>query len=739
MEYNYPIIEGKVIGQADLKITRAKNIARVLSDHSFCNNETLRFISQKNGKEVILCQLDIEISQSPKNGIQDYEDVAIVCSADDLVFPEIYALRESFYSGLAHTNAKTFEHPICLCVNEENYREVRHKFNEFEFIQSIFRWFKLTAEGAIHQDDQPLEPFFTSNDYVVLKKGFKIEKDAYLYRPKGSRFYYLTNNSGGDSQLLIMPFQFDAIEHGYVNRVPSKISDLNVGLKVKNTPFNVYVRKYLESNTQRVFRTDNTNNRIAIICIIPVKRNDKDKKPSLWRYLALFTKDSIYDIGIKLGLLTDQDGSFIKDLDLKIKQEIVDGLKIELKTIIFDFDHISAALYNNQERSSDEYTMIGAGSLGSQVYDNLLKVGFGIWTIVDNDILSPHNLAKHTLGRDDIGYNKAERLCARANYLMGESISTPVCSNFLDVYSEKEFSTRLKNSKAIIDMSTSIAVARVIARDFKNDIKAPRISAFLNPLGNDLVFLAEDKGRKHRLDFLEMQYYRNLNYEPKLHSHLQFNQSQRIRYNRNSCRDITNRINQTNVSVLSSIAAKAIQSHSARGKANISIWSIDEETFSVQKFSFTPSRWFRKNVGDWKVYVDLWLIEKMQDFRKSKLPNETGGILLGSYDSERKIIYVCDSLFAPTDSVEGPTSFERGIEGLKDKYERYVNITDHQLLYIGEWHSHPEKCAINPSNYDKKLYKYLYDNMSKQGLPVIMGIIGDSDCNVVFKEPDYEI
>jgi len=739
MKYNYPIIEGKVIGLADLKITRAKNLARVLSNHSFCNNETLRFISQKNGKEVILCQLDIEISQSPKNGIQDFEDIAIICSANDLFFPEVYALRESFCTGLAHTNAKTYEHPTCLCVNEENYREVRHKFNEFEFIQSIFRWFKLTAEGAIHQDDQPLEPFFISNDYVVLKKGFKIEKDAYLYRPKGSSFYNLQNNSEGDNQLTIIPFQFDAIAHGYVNRVPLKISELNVDLKVNNTPFNVHFRQYLESNIQRVFRTDNTNNRIAIICIIPVKRNDEDKKPSLWRYLALFTKDSIHNIGINLGLLTDQDGSFVKDLDKKIKQDIVDDLKIELKTILFDFDHNFAALYNNQEESSDEFTMIGAGSLGSQVFENLLKVGFGVWTIVDNDILFPHNLAKHRLGRKDIGYNKAESLCARANHLMGETISTPVCSNFLDTYSENEFSSKLKNSKAIVDMSTSIAVARVIARDLNNDIKAPRISTFLNPLGNDLVFLAEDKGRKHRLDFLEMQYYRNLNYEPKLHSHLQFNPTQRIRYNRNSCRDITNRINQTNVSLLSSIAAKAIQAHSARGKANISIWSICEETFAVQKFSFTPSRWYRKNVGDWKVYIDLWLIEKMQDFRKSKLPNETGGILLGSYDSERKIIYVCDSLFAPTDSVEEPSSFERGIEGLKDDYEHYVQITDHQLLYIGEWHSHPEKCTTNPSTYDKKLYKYLYDNMSKQGLPVIMGIIGDSDCNVVFKEPDYEI
>lgn len=739
MEYNYPIIEGEVIGQADLKITRAKNIARVLSNHSFCNNETLRFIRQKNGKEVILCQLDIEISQSPKNGIQDIEDVAIVCSAEDLFFPEVYALRANFYSGLPHTNAKTYEHPICLCVTEVNFREIKHKFNEFEFIQSIFSWFKLTADGSLHQEDQPLEPFFITNSYVVLKNDFDIDEDAYLFKPEGSEFFYIQKKPCNDVKFTLIPVRFDEIAHGFVNRVPTKISDLNHGLTVNKIPFNTYLKEYLETRFEHMCNTDNARKRIALICSIPMKRNKEDKEASEWRFLAFFTEVSIHDIGINSGFPIEKDGSFVKDLEVKIRQKTIDDLKIEMKSIIFDFNQKHAALYNNQEQVSSEFTLIGAGALGSQVFENLLRVGFGSWNIIDHDILSPHNLAKHSLGREDVGYNKAARLCERANHLLDLEVATSINSNFLDVFDEKEFSIKLKKCKAIIDMSTSIAVSRVLARDFKNDIKAPRISAFLNPVGNDLVFLAEDKGRKHRLDFLEMQYYRNLNYEPKLHSHLQFNPSQRIRYNRNSCRDITNRINQTNVSLLSSIAAKAIQSHYASGKASISIWSIDEETFAVQKFSFTPSRWYRKNVGDWKVYIDLWLIEKMQDFRRSKLPNETGGILLGSYDSERKIIYVCDSLFAPTDSVEEPSSFERGIEGLKDDYEHYVQTTDHQLLYIGEWHSHPEKCTTNPSNYDKKLYKYLYDNMSKQGLPVIMGIIGDSDCNVVFKEPDYEI
>jgi integrative and conjugative element protein (TIGR02256 family) len=261
----------------------------------------------------------------------------------------------------------------------------------------------------------------------------------------------------------------------------------------------------------------------------------------------------------------------------------------------------------------------------------------------------------------------------------------------------------------------------------------------VNPKGNDLVILAEDKRRRYRLDFLEMQYYRNLFYESKLHNHLQFDQLQKIRYNRNSCREITNRINQTDVSLLSSIAAKTIKSHTESGQAAIKIWSIDSDTFEVSSYSFEPTRWIRKNVDDWKIYVDLWLVAKMKEFRKSKLPNETGGSLIGSFDTERKIIYICDTMFAPSDSIEKRTSFERGSKGLLDEYRKYETIVDGQLFYIGEWHSHPDYCSVNPSNDDVNLYKFLYENLSKQGFPVVMGILGENDCKIIFKDPYYEI
>ena len=73
-------------------------------------------------------------------------------------------------------------------------------------------------------------------------------------------------------------------------------------------------------------------------------------------------------------------------------------------------------------------------------------------------------------------------------------------------------------SDAILDMSTSVSVARMLARDTEST--ARRISLFLTPSGRDLVLLAEDKERGITLDALEMQYYRAVLNDRRLSGHL---------------------------------------------------------------------------------------------------------------------------------------------------------------------------------------------------------------------------
>lgn len=61
--------------------------------------------------------------------------------------------------------------------------------------------------------------------------------------------------------------------------------------------------------------------------------------------------------------------------------------------------------------------------------------------------------------------------------------------------------------------------------------------------------------------------------------------------------------------------------------------------------------------------------------RKEKLPNETGGVLIGSYDFAHNICYIVDAIDSPSDSKEYPDAYIRGSNGLYEKVCKIENIT----------------------------------------------------------------
>lgn len=76
---------------------------------------------------------------------------------------------------------------------------------------------------------------------------------------------------------------------------------------------------------------------------------------------------------------------------------------------------------------------------------------------------------------------------------------------------------------------------------------------------------------------------------------------------------------------------------------------------------------------------------------------ETGGILVGHYDVERRRAVVTAASGPPTDSVAGPMSFRRGVRGI-DRWLEYLWRRGHGF-YLGEWHFHPQ-APVLPSVQD---------------------------------------
>jgi integrative and conjugative element protein (TIGR02256 family) len=198
----------------------------------------------------------------------------------------------------------------------------------------------------------------------------------------------------------------------------------------------------------------------------------------------------------------------------------------------------------------------------------------------------------------------------------------------------------------------------------------------------------------------------------------------RFRYG-NSCRDVSTQLAQDDAAIWAGTASKAVRQHFSENDAKVRIF-IANPSGGVSVFEPSVTPLLEAKLGAWIVRFDKFVLDKLAISRKGKLPNETGGVLLGHFDTQRNICSIVDLVESPPDSEEWPTSYIRGCAGLQQKVHEAETQTLDQIGYVGEWHSHPKGAAVRPSIDDLKAYGWLSERMLAESLPAIMLIIGDS-------------
>lgn len=718
--YDYQIIQGEEITKNELVLPRAIELARVSTN----NRSRVLDCYFKKGVdcEILLLRLDIEAPSLSKNGIQEHEDVAIICRTSDANFPEVYALRKDFFLGLPHTNAKEEDYPVSLCVTDQNYLEIKHVFNPIDFINRIRGWFARTAEGTLHLPDQPLELFCFPDKMIYLSnKEMNEGLDWVSVEEKGNNRQIIKKaiSNKADYFLLNKKFICDYQVSGFIFKNPKVLDDLDSILEIGGRPISECILTSLKNSNPQKFK----DKKIMIICNIPMKRNITDQSvEGSYRYVLTFrnnfnknsTSKSLYKLGDIMKFGKNDELSLLKNEAISFSMLFIQSGRDEF------------AAYNNEILNNEVFTLVGCGTLGSQILDQMVRSSYGKeWNIYDHDYLLPHNIARHVLDADDIMEKKVTALERKYEFLFEKPIISAHDIDVLKINDENEF----VNCKAIIDASTSIAVERKLALDI-NNVKSRRITTFLNPKGTDLIILAEDNERKFRLDLLEMDYYRTVLNNDNLKNHLELPEN--IYYNNYGCRNITSKINGSNINLLASICVKEIKRIDAQNLQSASIWRIDDDDYSVSKENIQTNEWQEYVRKDgYKIYLNNALIDEIRLKRNEKIscesPVETGGLLIGSFDNTRNIIYLVDMIPAPIDSEEKSCSLIRGIEDLKEKYNNMTRRVANQIFYLGEWHSHLNGVSVSPSDLDRKMYEEMKDLLWDEGKPFVMMIVGKND------------
>lgn len=740
--------EAEEISPKKLAIPKARELADFLQRP---NVPFVRFIRCEKisefRNEAVIFEVDVELGQRKIHQIHEVEQIGVVFDPNDKTAPEVLALREDF-PVTPHQNMRVNAPPRCLCLDEDEYPDQKLRWSPLSFVERIREWLRLTAVAKLHDPGQPLEQLLGATEGTIilphdyLRRFNQSDPTAtHIALINGStekpilRFWGRRDGaSDGKPRVVPMVLATDAMEHGPITEQPANLYALHEFCRKAKFDLMRELAGILRDWIENEKGGDIHNGRLALILLFPKKRDATTvpEETDVWVFL---TKENIGEIALALGVEAQLKGYKAVTLNFggtatHSNEALARQLTIYPFRPVFELNAKKAAVFNGFASPVDKnIAAVGMGALGSQVFNNMVRSGFGRWALVDKDVLLPHNCARHALFGNFVGICKAHGLAAMANSTIAGGATLSIAADIFNPGDqESALCSTFENADIIFDFSASVPAARHLGDEICS--KARRASVFLNPSGTDSVILMEDSKRKFRLTSLEMEYYRLLASEPTLRGHLA-DEGGKIRYAR-SCGDITSRISQNHVALHAAIGSQFLRTFLEQDSPAIAIFRANIENFSVQKFEFRPAQFKTGIISGWTVHVSKFLLSKLRGIRRQCLPSETGGVLIGCFDRVRHAVYIVDALPAPQDSIERPMLFIRGVRGLKNEIDRIKRATISNLDYVGEWHSHPPGCPPALSRIDSSELKALAGEMNLADLPGLMLILADNNRHGIF-------
>lgn len=727
---------GKKCAYSRLKNPRLLSLCRYLNKYSVrLKVSVIDYFIQENGKESILLKLDeIGIPQFSPFQLKDSEEVAIVFEAKDKQ-PDVIPWREDF-PRLLHTNLPRRNEPITLCLYNQSPDEVLLSWSPSDFMHRLRLWYRNNARGILHGDEQPLEPFLSYEPgYLMLMPDTSVSfkhLNVEIVRVKNEltkgRVCIKLCCDPYDERAFFLTLVLDPKVHAPTCYAPSTLGDLFDLLSISDTQIIDALTKIF--NIRSVENDVSAKTRLYILVEMPKLRDDESERieeSEIAAYMvlsaeAMLLKSELYQIDEASGQLIGKENALLNTNAIR-KIDVL-AIKVSLP-----LSRQLAAKLNHSKAFLENVFAVGAGAIGSHIIHNLAKSGFGKWFIMDDDILLPHNTAKHVLSHEAVGRTKVSAMDYFIGSLFGNDdiVNAVFHENLLHMDAEKKRILKAMNESSLIfDFSASVHAERFLARNINS--QARRISAFLNPKGDHLVILTEDSSRENKLDLLEHQLYLSILENVQLSDY--WEKSSMMWIGR-GCSDMTSIVPNDNFELFAAIASRQIKNAISSSDASINVYKLNSNN-EVVRINIPTESFLEITLSDgFFLSISSSVLERMQELRNFKSGVETGGILLGSYDPLLKRFYVLMPLSEPPDSVSSYSYFERGKANLRTEVEQIQKQTNSAIFYIGEWHSHPENSS-QPSQQDKKAYKHLYDTfIGNITVPIMLICAGNSNFSAI--------
>lgn len=702
-------------------------------------------IDQNDNEEVLDLAVYVSLPQRPVEDIKEWEDIRVVFPKSGAI-PRCYSLREDF-PWVPHLNLTHESTERSLCLYDQSWEEAQFDWSPYSYVERIRTWLSDTACGILHRPGQPLEPLLAQPrtklivPHVALRNAGEswIEEFDVSVQVSGSFRCFIAHRMPLEERLKIpfVIFQAPKTTHGLIQKIPENLRDLAEFIDRSGGNFLESVSTQISQNAGLFLKNGAWNKNVFFLVLMPKTRHlgGEIEEVEKWAFISIENNERLLlDLGVAgrdpgTGTIAPLVGNCQND------PEKLGRIRIEAAGVYPSTSVEGAALANGDKVNHGlKLVLIGAGALGSQLYMNLLRSGFGSWTIIDNDLFLPHNAYRHSLDFFSFGCPKAEALAITGNRIFdGKCDIQPFTKDALAISDQDEaLKNRLAEADVILDCAASIVVSRGLSS--RSVFSGRKVSVFLNPDGQGLVVLSEAADQSVPLEWVEAEYYHAVATAPLLAGHLRSgSQSDSYSYG-NSCRDVSKVIPQDYFAIHSGVAARVLRKTILSTSAGVSIHTLDPANCGVSSFEIIVSVPITVNVGEWRIMVSTEILAQLSELRAARLPLETGGVLVGVVDRVHKYLCILRCTEAPSDSYEYPTCFIRGKNGLRDKIQSLSDRSAGNLCYLGEWHSHPPATPSSPSSDDRNAMAQTARLMNADNLPTLMAIVSDHNVNFVLRQ-----
>jgi Prokaryotic E2 family A len=366
---------------------------------------------QDGSHEAVRIEIDVERPQDLAFLIRATEPLAIVFALADEQ-PRVLALRENF-PDTPHQNWTPEGAPCSLCIDDRPWAEAKLTLTPVDLVRRIQLWLANAARGELHDPAQPLDPLFSRSwlSLVIPPSVFATtgaepaELVGFTRQDNPSIILTARVPAAGrarsqEARFLVLPFQAAPQGMTRLRHAPTTLAGLHTELERCGIDLIKELKERLtawagmkEDDLRRL------SSRLVILVIFPVQEGGHRSVNDL---RAFVTPDTAGEIGIALGALlkhsTQVGGREMYSVAIgRGSSSRPDQVGIDASEVHFALNRDLAASVAGREVDRRQAVLVGAGALGSQIGIDLVREGALSWTVIDQDCLLPHNLARHAL------------------------------------------------------------------------------------------------------------------------------------------------------------------------------------------------------------------------------------------------------------------------------------------------------------------------------------------------------